>query len=179
MERPMAMPAFMEKLRQAADQNEVEGNYHSNELTESKFTSYWMFTAWSVSIFNVLSMGVVVVHMSTGTLAYAWLPHLAGTAIINSAIGFMAIVYRFVLFPPSLRPTPVAFAGVRTSGRALEDGESAYTQHQGFEPRYNGPYPAPNGGGQYDGGGYPGVRMPPPVPNGTGSPGATAGSSPG
>lgn len=68
---------------------------------EDRFSFYWLTVAWSVFCFNVLAMLVVIFAMSSSSnMQYQWLPHLAGTAIVDCGIAFMAVVYRFVLFPP-------------------------------------------------------------------------------
>lgn len=101
------MPLFMDKLRQsvtAAEQQGVEVSIRpgAGDVYEDRFSRYWLVTAWSVFAFNVLAMVVVIVHMSSGAFQYQWLPHLAGTAIIDAGIAFMALIYRFVLFPAPL-----------------------------------------------------------------------------
>ena len=100
------MPRFVERLQQTvgADGQGIELSIRpgASDTYEERFSYYWLLTGWSVFAFHALSMVVVVVHMSTGALSYTWLPHLAGTAIIDAGISFMAIIYRFVLFPAPL-----------------------------------------------------------------------------
>jgi hypothetical protein len=99
------MPKFVDKFRQLmVDGQGVEVSIRpgASDFYEDRFSYYWLITGWSVFVFNVMAMVVVIVHMSSGALSYAWLPHLAGTAIIDAGIAFMAVIYRFVLFPAPL-----------------------------------------------------------------------------
>jgi hypothetical protein len=102
------LPNVIEKMQHAGrrrrivdEQTGVEvcvepgaGNY------EDQFKFYWLCVAWALFGYFVISMVVLIFNMSWGGSVYVWVPHLVGTCIIISAIGFTACIYRYILFPP-------------------------------------------------------------------------------
>ena len=135
------MPKFVDKFRQMMGDGpgEVHIRPGAGDLYEDRFSYYWLVTGWSVFIFNILAMFVVVVHMSTGMLSYAWLPHLAGMAIIDAGIAFMAIIYRFVLFPaPMYRSHNFAVEGMPT-GEVFGYAQPGRGYPPQPQPYYRGP----------------------------------------
>ena len=132
------MPNFMTKLRHVVASNtdqgmEVRYRPGASHTYEERFSFYWLATGWSVFAFNILSMIIVVLHMSRpNSISYEWLPHLAGTAIIDAGIAFMAIIYRFVLFPPPLYYTRSLPMEGMPSGAMFDNHGAGQRQHHPF-----------------------------------------------
>lgn len=66
---------------------------------EDSFSGYWLITLWAFFGYQVLAMVVLLMHMAFNGYTYLWLPHLVGTCIIVFGTGFMAGIYRLILFP--------------------------------------------------------------------------------
>jgi hypothetical protein len=66
---------------------------------EPSFRSYWLVTAWGFLFYQALAMGTLIVSMAAGANLYQWLTHLVCTVVIVFGTGFMACIYRFILFP--------------------------------------------------------------------------------
>jgi len=142
------LPRFVERLRQTMGPDgqgiELSIRPGASDLYEERFSYYWLLTGWSVFVFHAFAMVVVVVHMSTGVLAYSWLPHLAGTAIVDCGIAFMAIVYRFVLFPaPLYHSRSLSLEGMPAPGVMF--GAPPPYPHAQFNPTHPGPGVAETG----------------------------------
>ncbi len=68
-------------------------------IYEDSFSTYWLITLWAFFGYQVLAMTVLLMHMAFNGYTYLWIPHLVGTLIIVFGTGFMAGIYRLILFP--------------------------------------------------------------------------------
>lgn len=69
---------------------------------ETHFKFYWMVTAWVALGFQSLIMLVIIANLGLGTRydTYQFLTHLSGTVAALLSMGALALIYRFLLFPP-------------------------------------------------------------------------------
>jgi hypothetical protein len=66
---------------------------------EDAFKRYWMVVLWLLLGYHGTAMLILLFHMAWAGSIYLWIPHLIGTSIITSTLGFTACIYRFILFP--------------------------------------------------------------------------------
>jgi hypothetical protein len=102
------MPGIFKKFdeltsRQVASQSRLGGTVTHVQpgagSHEPSFRKYWLISAWSFLTYQGLAMGVVIGNMVMGVNNYLWIPHVVGTIVIVFGTGFMACIYRFILFP--------------------------------------------------------------------------------
>lgn len=117
------MPAMFDKFKRRVDARGVASGgvevrvQPGAGIYEDKFRNYWLITAWSFLAYQVLAMTALIFHIAGGGSTYLWLPHLVCTMIIVFGTGFMASIYRLILFPsPGYYTTsPQDVAGINQS----------------------------------------------------------------